>query len=137
MIHKSILALLGTAAAVAMFPTAASAQSGVSISIGTGSGYGNSYGNGYGNPYGYDPYSRRYDSRHQDRHEDLEEQHEDSHEDLDEIHDEAHDQGLSPGGEFAGNRDAALAFRLPSPQLGLFTASRPARRLDHDPGTPA
>ena len=69
------LPLFGLAAIALVLPTAASAQSGWSVSI--GSGYGQPYyGNGYGNQY----------SRHNEQHEDLEDQHDDDHDEIGRAH---------------------------------------------------
>ena len=86
MIRKSIIALLGTVAMAALAPTAASAQSGFSIPLGSRSGYENS-------GYGYDGY--RTDGRHVRRHERLEDRHDNVHENLGDEHEEAHEEGLT------------------------------------------
>ena len=93
--RKTIVSLFGLAAFAAVLPTAASARSSVSISIGTG-GYYSGYGDNQYGYQGYDPYrgnDRNY--RHQRQHGELEDEHGDSHDDLDEQHEEAHEQGLS------------------------------------------
>ena len=86
MIRKSYIALLGTAAMAAMAPTAASAQSSFSITLGSGSGYDNS-------SYGDDDYPT--DGRHVQRHERLEDRHDNVHENLGDEHEEAHEEGLT------------------------------------------
>lgn len=94
MTRKILFAAVGMAALIATVPTAASAQSGFAITIGSGS-YGNGY-NGYGyNGYGNDRY--RDQDHHQRQHDRLEDEHEDNHQDLDEAHEQAHEQGLSWG----------------------------------------
>ena len=80
----TILPLFGLAAFAAVLPTAASAQTSWSVSI--GSGYGQPYyGNGYGNQY------RQHDAQHDD----LEDQHDDAHDYLDDEHARAHEEGVS------------------------------------------
>ena len=93
--RKTIVSLFGLAAFAAVLPTAASARSSVSISIGTG-GYYSGYGDNQYGYQGYDPYrgnDRNY--RHQRQHGELEDEHGDNHDDLDGQHEEAHEQGLS------------------------------------------
>ena len=93
---KTVMLLCGAAGLSALAPSAASAQSSFSISIGSGpgySGYANPYGyqgNGYGNN-GYSTYGR-----HEAQHDQIEEEHGDGHDQLDEEHDQAHGQGVNP-----------------------------------------
>ena len=81
----TIIPLFGLAAFALAAPTAASAQSRWSVTI--GSGYGNT-----SDGYGYD--GNR--GRHRDQHEDLDDQHDDTHDQLDDEHTQAHEEGVSP-----------------------------------------
>ncbi len=80
--NKTFIALLGLASTAALMPSAAFAQSGWSISIGSGGGY---YGQPYGGGY----------TRHDDKHDRLEDQHDDVHDDIDQEHDQAHQYWMS------------------------------------------
>ena len=91
---KTIALLCGATALAALAPSAAIAQSGFSISI--GSGYGGGYSD-YGYPaygYGGDGYSNY--GRHESEHAQLGDQHDDVHYELDDEHEQAHEQGVNP-----------------------------------------
>jgi hypothetical protein len=84
MMLKTLLLAAGVASVAALTPTAASAHSQLSITIGSDYGYNNPY---YA-PNGYD--------EHALQHEQLDAQHDDIHDQLDEEHAQAHEEGLTP-----------------------------------------
>ena len=92
---KSALFLCGAAALAAMAPSAASAHTSFSFSI--GSAYGNGYpGYGYDNSYDYVDNGYPGYVRHGQQHQDLDDEQDDVHDQLDEGHARAHAQGLDP-----------------------------------------
>ena len=81
--HSTVISAIGAAAVALFTPSMASAQSGWSVTIGSGFGYGYP---------GYDSWR----STHRDLHDDLDDEHDDDHDQLDEEHAEAHEQWMTP-----------------------------------------